>query len=461
MRLLRRTVTAALAACAFLSGPTGAEPLTADRAVQIALQRSTQAITAEATVLTRRGQLYSAYSGLMPRIGADLSRSGSWTRNNIGTSPFLGTTRVSTTYSQDLYSTTPELSGSWSPINLSTLSGLSAARGGLKAAQLQQKSARNDIALSVRRQFYTVVQAIQLAGVNAQALQLSRDSERRVRALFEVGSVSKSDVLKAEVQTAQSELDSLTAYQDVTAQRIALAEAIGVRDRDLGDLDTVLTYEPKDFDSATLLGEAEGSRPDLQAAETALKAARASLRAAKFLRIPSLTMSGAADFSSRNSSRSEQPLFDRTTFTEIPGTRSTTSSSSKTDRILSGRLALSWNIFDGFATEGEIAQARAGLLTAQESRDALRRNLEGEVQQALITYREAIERSRVARRAVDSAQENLKLTREKYNVGSSTILDLIDAQVQLQRAQSTEVSSLAGIRVAEAAIERVRGRGAD
>ena len=64
----------------------------------------------------------------------------------------------------------------------------------------------------------------------------------------------------------------------------------------------------------------------------------------------------------------------------------------------------------------------------------------------------------MARRGLESATENLKLTQEKYNVGSATILDLIDAQVSLQRAQSDTVVGLAAIRVAEAQLNRVRGR---
>ena len=54
--------------------------------------------------------------------------------------------------------------------------------------------------------------------------------------------------------------------------------------------------------------------------------------------------------------------------------------------------------------------------------------------------------------------ENLNLVQQKYNVGSATVLELIDAQVQLQRAQSDGVSALAAIRVAEAQLDRVRGR---
>ena len=116
-------------------------------------------------------------------------------------------------------------------------------------------------------------------------------------------------------------------------------------------------------------------------------------------------------------------------------------------------------IFDGFATDSRVAAARSQLLNATETRDALLRNLEGEVRQTLLGYQEATEREALSRRAVESAAENLNLIQQKYNVGSATILDLIDSQVSLQRAASELVSALADIRVAEAAVDRVRGKG--
>ena len=99
------------------------------------------------------------------------------------------------------------------------------------------------------------------------------------------------------------------------------------------------------------------------------------------------------------------------------------------------------------------------MVRARETRDGLNRNLEGEVRQTLLDYQLAVERQSLGRRTVESASENLNLVQQKYNVGSATILDLIDAQVQLQRAQSDLVSALADIRIAEAALDRVRGKG--
>ncbi len=435
-----------------------AELLTADRAVQLALKNNSHVIGAEAGVLDAKGGLYSAYAGILPRFSASMSRSGQWTNDNIGNSAFGGVVfPTRTTFTDESYATSPTLTGSWSILNLSSITGWSSARNGLKSARQTRQATRNDVALAARRQFYEVVRDVRLASVSDDALKLARNDERRVKALFEVGSVSKSDLLKAEVRTAQSELDSLTAHQTVTVQRITLATLLGQKEETMGEVDTVLTAEPISFDEASLVTEAAKNRPDLVAADAELAAARSGLTSAHFARLPYVTVSGQASFNTTNSSKFDQPLTD-SLGVEIPGTRATSNTQSKTDHSIGARVALNWDFFDGLATDGRVAAARARLMRAKDARDALHRNLESEVHQAVLTYREAVERDRVARRALESATENLKLTQEKYNVGSATILDLIDAQVQLQRAQSDGVSALAAIRVAEAQLNRVRGR---
>jgi outer membrane protein TolC len=452
--------SAVLAALGLLwAGVADATALTADEAVKIALKSSTQVINAEAGIVDARGGLYGAWSGVLPRVSADLSRGGSWLTDRVGNQAIGGVVfPPRTTFESESYGTDPTLSGSWSVLNLSSFSGLSAARSALQAARLRRVSIRQDVVLSTLRQFYEVVKGSHLARVANGALRLARDDERRVKAMFEVGSVSKSDLLKAQVRSAQSELDSLTATQGVVLQRLALANLLGVAEETVAEIDTTLTAEAKSFDEAALLAEAEQNRPDLKAAEADLRSARANVRAARFARLPYLSLSGSASFRSKSTSRFDQPEID-TTGSEIPGTRRTSNTRSEADRSYSARIAVSWDLFDGLATDARNATARARLMRAEETRNALRRNLQADVSQALIVHREAISRDAVARRALDSAFENLKLTQEKYKVGSGTILELIDAQVQLQRAQNDQVTALASIRVAEAQINRVRGHG--
>jgi outer membrane protein TolC len=301
--------------------------------------------------------------------------------------------------------------------------------------------------LDVKRQFYVVVQQVRLALVADAALKLSRDNERRVRALFEVGSVARNDLLRARVSTSQSELDSLTAHQQVVVQRDLLASLLGIPEAQMGEVDTALVVAPHTYDPAVVLEEASKQRPDILASEAEFSAAKSGLTSANFARLPYVTLSGSAGFNPYSSNKT------------ITSGDTTFTSHSSADRSFSGRVALNLDIFTGFATESRIANARARVVRAEENRNALRRNLAAEVNETLISYEAAVEGDRVSADAFDSAIENLKLIQQKYNVGSATILDLIDAQVQATRAAADRQRTLAAIRVAEAQVDRVRGTG--
>lgn len=437
----------ALVAVAMVSaGGAAAQSLSVDEAVRLALEHNVGIVGAKASLDEARGAQYSALAGVLPSVSLNASRSGFWEDNSTGAQVF-GTTVFSTPANDfEQYSTNPTLNGSWQVLNLASLTGVTAARTGVRAAQDRLQARRNDVSYETRQKYYDVVRAVLTAEVNAKSLGLARDEERRVRALFEVGSVSRSDLLQAQVRTAQSELDSLISRNAVLSKRIALADQLGMAESDMAAVDTTLTTSVQTYDTTQIIDEAASNRPDLSAAEREFNAAKASLRAANFRRLPYLSLNGSATFSPSSSSK-----------TTILASDSTIAASNESDRQLRASIAINWNIFDGFATDAAIASARARRMRAQSAYEQQRRNLEGEVRQVLLAYREATEGLQVAIRGLESAEESHKLIQQKYNVGSATILELIDAQVQLQRAANAEVGARAAIKVAEAAVARVRG----
>jgi outer membrane protein TolC len=432
------------------AGGTG-KGMTAEDAVKIALQKSGDMVRADASVLTARSGLWGAYSFVLPSVSAGAQRNGSFTDRTTGNQAFGSAVVPVRAIDDEAYTGFYGISGRWSVLNPSAIVGLSSARAEMKAAELGHKSARADVTLATKRQFYTAVKSEWLAVVQARALKLARDDERRVRALFEVGSVSKSDLLKAQVATASAELDSTLADHDVITQRLLLASQLGIPQEQLGEIDTTLANEHETLDATGVLDEARKNRPDIQSAEASMRSAELALRSAHWARLPSVSLTGSWTPNSVSSQR-----FNVDFVAPIDSIEST---SSKTKNAYSGAIAVNLPIFDGFATDSRVAAARSQLLNATETHAALLRNLESEVRQSLLSYQEATEREGLARRAMESASENLNLIQQKYNVGSATILDLIDAQVQLQRAASELVSALADIRVAEALVDRVRGKG--
>jgi len=430
------------------AGPALAAPLTADEAVKLALQHNTQIIQAEADVLDARSGLWSAYSGVLPHASASVSRSGSFTRSSVGSQAFGSFVLPSSSYDSEGYTTTEGVTSTWNILDLSSWTGLSSARQSMRSAEFSREATRSSVVFATRQQFYAVVQAMHLARVNAQALQLARDSERRVRAMFEVGSVSKSDLLKAQVATSQAALDSLSSANAVLTQRIALAAALGLREVDLSPVDSSLADIRVSVDSAAVFAEARTRRPDVQSAEAGLKSAELGLRSAHWARLPYLSLSGSWTPDARHNSK----FFAN-------ASRDTASySSSESKGAVGGSVAVNLDFFDGLLTDSRVAAARSRLVVSRETRDALLRNLEGQVHQAILGYQQALEQEDLATTSVESATENHNLVQQKYNVGSATILDLIDSQVQLQRAQSDLVSAKAAVRIAEAQLDQVRGR---
>ena len=443
-----RFLTAIIGLC--VAGRASAQVMTAEQAVAIALKNNPTVANAEASVLDAKAGVYNAYSGVLPRVSGSLTRSGSRTDNQQGNRQISSGFAVPTTGDYVSYSTDLGLQGSWSILDLSNLSSLSAAKQLQKASHFSLQSTRDQVAYDTRRQFYEVVRAVNLAAVSDSALRLSRDNGRRVTALYEVGSVSKNDVLRADVNTANSELDSLTAHQAVVNQRILLSEILAIRESEMAPVDPNLAVTPMSFDEAALVAEAEKNRPDVRAVEATLAGARANISAARFAYLPYVTAGGNVSFNPKSTST--------TTIDTLTGAPPLSlSSSSESDRQASGQIALNLDIFNGLATQGRNAAAQASLRRAQEARDAIVRNLQSEVHRVVLTYEAATAGEAVAARSLDSAEEGLKLSREKYNVGSATILDLIDAQVSYQRAAANLVSARATIRVAEAAVDRVRG----
>jgi outer membrane protein TolC len=99
----------------------------------------------------------------------------------------------------------------------------------------------------------------------------------------------------------------------------------------------------------------------------------------------------------------------------------------------------SWNIFDGLATVGATQAARASLQQSMINYDNAARGVELDVQRAVSNLIEAQEVIDSQRANVVQATEALRLSRERLDAGAGTQLDVLNAQVSLLQAQTTEL----------------------
>jgi outer membrane protein len=128
--------------------------------------------------------------------------------------------------------------------------------------------------------------------------------------------------------------------------------------------------------------------------------------------------------------------------------------------IYSGRLAfsLSYPIFNNFLREEQVVRAKVSEVNAQASlRDAQLAAVEL-LTQNIGAIRGASQRVAVQVASVAAAQEDVRVQQQRYNIGASTLLDLITSQAALATAEQALIQARYDYRIARAQLEALIGR---
>jgi outer membrane protein TolC len=119
---------------------------------------------------------------------------------------------------------------------------------------------------------------------------------------------------------------------------------------------------------------------------------------------------------------------------------------------------VTWNVFDGLLTRGQVQQACAQLAAAELDAADTRRATELEVRQAYSDYLQALQLIEAQKKTVEQAAESLRLAEVRFRAGSGTQLDVLSAQTALTQASSNQVQALHDYNVALATLDRAAGR---
>jgi outer membrane protein TolC len=114
-------------------------------------------------------------------------------------------------------------------------------------------------------------------------------------------------------------------------------------------------------------------------------------------------------------------------------------------------------IWDNGSREIALAQARTARDAARAVRADFERAAQRDVGAAYDAYETARAAGALATDAVVVARENYRIQQTRYRSGATTILDLLDAQVDLSDAETGLVQARYVTRLALAALEAILG----
>jgi outer membrane protein TolC len=315
-----------------------------------------------------------------------------------------------------------------------TGSRVDSARARDSVARASLRATEQDIELGVRVAFYDVLAAQQAVLVARETRQNQARHVERTRHFVDVGRRTKYDLLSAELKLDEADLAVLHSQRVLRTARVKLNNAMGLDE----DTEYEATEPPPDDASlerqalADLMRTAETSRPELarSVAQSAMRRAdRSSARAGYF---PELLAVGSL-------------------------------SGAKVDEFNVGLnwyagIGLTWRVFDGLLTY-QRSEATAALINASEAKhERLRQSIRAEIQIQMLSVDEAKKRLKVAERAVETAKERLRVADGMYGAGTSSVLDLEDAQVAHTNTRLQWVQARHDLSVARVLLGRAVGR---
>lgn len=309
---------------------------------------------------------------------------------------------------------------------------LARARAAQQAASTSVALSERDLRRAVTSAFYRLLLTRHVVRIAADALAESRNFEARTKLLLEQGEVAQGDVVKASVEAAFLEQALNGAELDA---RLASQELASFWTRDVDQ--PIQVVDVLDQPAPPPEGQTAAGVPYLRRFEFSLldaqkKSAQADYRSARAGLLPQLGLTFQYGLDS--------------TAVRIR------------DRGYAAFVNLTIPVFDWMKARSAMDQAQSRVQQNADNRAIAERTFSRDYQGALARVKQLHEQISLAQRQAQLAEEDLRISRVRYEGGEGSALDVVTAQNQLAQARTNYYSALANYLNARADLDVASGK---
>lgn len=409
----------------FSTGIFAQQVLTLEKSISIALQRNTGLIKSKNSIKVNEAGVKNAYGELLPSLS--VGTGFTWNREENDENSFkLGAggklEEVGPTKSEGRSYKVGASSSITLFDGLANIRNISKANKELEASQYELDKFKQDIVYETTNLFYNVIKAKKLLEVRDENVKYNKKFLEQIEEMNKLGSIPVADVYQQQVALGNAEFQLIQAQQDYDLKKNEFLNylALNVLEEYNLEENTPAIAGIEEFsDLNNLISKAMEKRADYKASQLIVSGLEDNVDIARGGLFPSLTGSFNYGTSSSNSTSS---LFK--------------------NRDYSFSLNLNYPIFSNWKTEYQIQSAKVNLLNKKEDNQALERRIKIETKQAQLDLIASQKQLEVAKKNLLFAEENRKISQEKYQLGSGTIIEVLESNKNLLSAQSNNINAL-------------------
>ncbi|MGB9716186.1 MAG: TolC family protein [Thermodesulfovibrionales bacterium] len=290
---------------------------------------------------------------------------------------------------------------------------------------------RNIVALDFIKRYLDLLETEKMIEVAKREVERLESHLRVAQSLYAEGSITKNDLLQAEVMLsdARQRLLTLKNKRSINVSQInsILARPLS---EDFQVVDIPLNV-PEDIELEKAWEKAMKERSEVKIIENELKIIELEEKAVRSEYYPKLFAQGGYNFTEN------RYLFPEGNWSLI--------------------LGFDINLFNGWSTKAEVSKVKQRRQQLLEEKKKLIDDIRLEVEKSYLDMKNASEKILVTRGAVNQAEENLRINRIKYEEGIGTSTDVIDAITLLTLAETNYCRAVYDFKRAQAELRYATG----
>lgn len=321
-----------------------------------------------------------------------------------------------------------------------TTGAIGIGRSNLKAEDARLLRQIQDIVFEVKKAYHSVLEKRRLIDVASESVKSFQQHLERAKVYHKAGVRTRFDVINAEVELSNSNMELLRAEYSLKKARVELEQILGKKPNqgrytlynDEVNIDNIIETMPPVLNTLdNLLQVAIEQRPDITQLKQITEAAEANLMRVKGDYWP--TFSAEANY---NDYDTDLSLYK--------------------DSWEVG-VAATWQLFSGLHTKGAIVEAQGLLRENIAQLQDLKLTIVKEVTDSYLQTDENRESVQIALQTLELAKENLQLAQKRYQSGAYDVIEFNDAQLRLTKTRNELVVTYYGYLTALASIEHAIG----
>ncbi len=303
------------------------------------------------------------------------------------------------------------------------------ARAFQEAAGFEYQGQEQDVSLQVVEAYYGIWEARKILKSVEEELSQMTEHLQVAKDFYEQGVSTLNDLLQAEVKLAASRQQQLAAANSVENRWLLLNFLLSQTPEYRAELeDQVESVEAFPHDGVE---KALKKRAEIKAMEKIVEGSKLEVAERKSSYAPELFARVAVDYL-QNDKVAEQS-------------------------IMSAAIGLKVNLFDGGMTTARYHRATKLQLQKEEAIHQLKEKVGLEYRTAVNDARIAVERVRATEKAIEQGEENLRITRNRYQDLVGTATEVIDAQALLTQVRTDNYRARFDYQVARARVKKAMG----